>query len=73
MTRNRIPRSILGDRSSGADAPGAPDGAGRELHSTGEGVPGDRMRQAGAGGKLRLSSFSIRRVNTVRGGTSPAS
>ncbi len=35
MTRNRIPRSILGGRSSGADAPGAPDGAGRELHSTG--------------------------------------
>ncbi len=26
--------------------------AGGDLHSTGEGVPGDRMRQAGAGGKL---------------------
>ncbi len=59
MTRNRIPRSILGGRSSGADAPGAPDGAGRELHSTGEGAPGDRARQAGVGDKLRNTETSL--------------
>ncbi len=71
MTRNRIPRAILGGGDA-ADAPDAPDGAGRELCSTaGEGAPG-RPTGSGAGGKLRNTDSSLRRVNPVRGGTSPA-
>ncbi len=59
MTRNRIPRSLLGGRSSGADAPGEMGGAGRELHSAGSETPGDRTRQAGVGGKLANTDSSL--------------
>ncbi len=69
MTHHRIPRALRG--GDAADAPGEIGAAGRELHSLG--TPGDRVRQAGAGGKLANTSFSLRRVNPVRGGTSPAS
>ncbi len=72
MTHKRIPRARRGG-SSDADAPGEIGAAGRELHSiAGEGVPGDRTRQAGAGGKLRNTVFSLRRGNPVRGGTPQA-
>ncbi len=70
MTRNRIPRAILGGGDA-ADALGVPGDTEGELHSTGEGAPG-RPTSSGAGGKLRNTDSSLRRVNPVRGGTSPA-
>ncbi len=63
MTHHRIPRAL--GEGDAADAPDAPDGVGRELHSTAGGdALGDRT-SSGAGGGLRNTDSSLAHIERV--------